>query len=165
MEYNIFISYSEKDVVWVEYLQNRLSKLPINIFFAKKNISYGENIPYKILDAIKKSDLFILVWSKNSSKSNWVNQEIGVAINNKIKILPLILNDISLKGFLHNLKGVTLYDKKKHPILSYIRDEVNYKKYLKEEKVKEDRNNLIKLGLGGFFLYLLSQNNNNSEEE
>ena len=103
MNYNIFISYSEKDIKFIERLMIILKKIKIlnkdinvNIFW-DKNINYGENIPVRILQEIKNSDLFLLVWSENSNYSSWIIQEAVILINanevekarTKLALVPL----------------------------------------------------------------------------
>lgn len=154
--YKVFVSYSTKDIIWVEYLKDTIKTLPIDVFIADKSIQYGESIPNKISQYIKNSDLFLLIWTENSKDSSWVNQEIGKASENNVEILPIVLSkNLSLTGFIQNLKYVSLYGENKFKIGKFIREKIT----IKEEKKRKD---LLKtLGVGAFLLYLLS----NEEEE
>lgn len=112
MNYNIFISYSTKDIEVVKKFQSILENTPdLNVFVAADSVKAGENLSGNIQTAIKNSQLFLLLWSKNSKESEWVSQEIGIAKQAEKDILPIILDKgMSAPGFISDLKYIAAHD-------------------------------------------------------
>ncbi len=97
----IFISYSHRDRKFVNLLTKRLQENNIDVWLDSKEISTGSNIAERIRDAISKVDFFILVLSKNSTNSKWVNYELSATILNEISlqetiILPVLIEDCQI---------------------------------------------------------------------
>ncbi len=76
----IFISHSYQDKKFVNLLTSRLRDDGIQVWTDEKELAVGDNIEEKVTDAIKKTDYFIVVLSKNSTKSKWVNFELSATI-------------------------------------------------------------------------------------
>jgi len=112
MKYNIFISYSTKDFEVVKKFQAILENTPdLNVFVAEDSVKAGEKLGGKIQNAIKNSQLFLLLWSKNSKESEWVSQEIGIAKQAEKDILPIILDKgMTAPGFISDLKYIASHD-------------------------------------------------------
>lgn len=92
-----FISYSTKDKNVADNLCAKLERKGVKVWYAPRNTEG----PYaaSIVKAIKSSDYFIVIISKNSLKSEHVLNEIDVACNrlpDKIKFKPLRINDVAL---------------------------------------------------------------------
>lgn len=112
MKYNVFISYSTKDLEAVKKIQSILDDTDdINVFVAEDSVRPGEVLDRKIERAIKNSHLFILFWSKNSRNSEWVGQEIGIAKQAEKDILPIILDKgLTAPGFISDLKYISAHN-------------------------------------------------------
>jgi len=78
-----FISYSRKDEEILDKLISRLGEE--NVFTDKLNVEEGELLPYKLSKGIQDSNWFVLLASKNSMKSKWVQYEVNQAIINWIE--------------------------------------------------------------------------------
>ena len=97
--YDIFISYRRRDSVEVEHIYDELAKVFDNIFFDQEEIHTGEMFEKKILGALKKSKIFLLVLTKDACKEfearkdtqDWLVKEISFANANNIPILPVML--------------------------------------------------------------------------
>lgn len=74
----VFISHSSIDKEDVKSLRNLFASRGIFPYVAEETFTIGQRLPDKIIDAIKSSDLFIIVLTKNSVKSPWVNAELGM---------------------------------------------------------------------------------------
>lgn len=149
MAYKVFISYSTKDFPLVEHVRNLLQHSSIEVFIAEYSVAPGQSLPAEIISAIKNCNLFILLWSRNSKESEWVPQEIGIAISEKKPILPAVLEpDISLPGFISNLKYLPVY-KKPGSALSWLRANV-----FEQAQKKEQTDGLVWLGLGAAVIAL-----------
>lgn len=75
-KYNkVFISYSHQDESKVKFLHEGLKVAGINHFFDRDYLTIGDVFPQVIQDYINSADLFILCWSENASKSEYVQKE------------------------------------------------------------------------------------------
>ncbi len=110
MAYKIFISYSTNDLEIVKELASYLQDPNVQVFIAEYSVNPSEQLNDSIIKAIKKCDHFVLFWSKNSKKSDYVPQEIGIAKSCEKKILPIVLDEgITLPGFINDLKYLPAY--------------------------------------------------------
>ena len=73
--YKIFISYSHEDEERVKYLAEAYKAQGVDYFFDRHYLKAGDVYPMKIKQYIDSADLFILCWSKNAAKSDYVNLE------------------------------------------------------------------------------------------
>lgn len=97
----VFISYSNHDKKFVNLLSSRLQSDGVSVWLDEKSLAVGDNIAERIKDAISKTDYFIVVLSKNSINSHWVNFELSVTILNEIStqqtvILPVLIEDCEI---------------------------------------------------------------------
>ena len=75
-QYNkVFISYSHQDESKVKFLHEGLELGAVPHFFDRKYLKAGDVFPQVIQDYINSADLFILCWSENASKSEYVQKE------------------------------------------------------------------------------------------
>ena len=75
-KYNkVFISYSHQDESKVKFLHEGLELGSVPHFFDRSYLKPGDVFPQKIQDYINSADLFILCWSENASKSEYVQKE------------------------------------------------------------------------------------------
>ena len=71
----VFISYSHQDESKVKFLHEGLELGSVPHFFDRSYLKPGDVFPQKIQDYINSADLFILCWSENASKSEYVQKE------------------------------------------------------------------------------------------
>lgn len=71
----IFISYSHKDEQRVKYIAEAYRAQGVEFFFDRTYLKAGDVFPQVIQDYINSADLFILCWSENASKSEYVQKE------------------------------------------------------------------------------------------
>lgn len=75
-KYNkVFISYAHKDEVKVRSFHEGLKLAGIDHFFDRKYLKAGDIFPKVIEDYINSADLFVLFWSENAAKSDYVEKE------------------------------------------------------------------------------------------
>lgn len=96
---NIFISYSHEDSQKVKGLALAYKAQGVDYFFDRDKLKAGDVYEEIIFDYIDKADLFILCWSANAAKSDYVEKERHHAMrraypqtsleNAKLKICPL----------------------------------------------------------------------------
>ena len=71
----VFISYSHQDESKVKFLHEGLELGSVPHFFDRKYLKVGDVFPKVIQEYINSADLFILCWSENASKSEYVQKE------------------------------------------------------------------------------------------
>jgi len=75
-KYNkVFISYAHKDEAKVKSFHEGLKLAGIEHFFDRAYLKTGDIFPQVIQDYINSADLFVLFWSENASKSEYVDKE------------------------------------------------------------------------------------------
>ena len=150
--FNIFISYSTEDSDKIKPVLDLLSAIQdTKIFFAEKTINPGDNISQTIINNIKNSDVFIVFYSESAIKSNYVQQEIGVAKSNDKIIIPILLDSNKPTGMMEGINYLNFYDQTKQ--LTEINRLYNF--IVRKVQSKKQRQALIVLGLLGGLGYLL----------
>jgi len=80
-KYNkVFISYAHKDEAKVKSFHEGLKLAGIEHFFDRDYLEIGNIFPQVIQDYINSADLFVLFWSENASKSEYVEKERTLAL-------------------------------------------------------------------------------------
>jgi WD40 repeat protein len=104
----IFISYSSKDRKIVEQVHETLINLE-NLDVWRDQTRLRTDWSREIADALAKSDVLCLMWSKNSTASEWVKHEWLTARALEKQIIPILFpNAPKLPEPLNNLHGVQL---------------------------------------------------------
>lgn len=91
MKYDIFISYSRKDIEKVRPVIDELQARDFSIWFDLSNIDYTETFPDRIAEALDNSDSLLFICTPNSLKANYCKKEIGYARNNNLKVRAILL--------------------------------------------------------------------------
>ena len=77
----IFISYAHNDFDKVKFMAKAYNAQGVDYFFDRDYLKAGDIYPKKIRDYIDTSDLFILCWSENAAKSEYVEKEKSQALS------------------------------------------------------------------------------------
>lgn len=114
MVFNIFISYSTKDLETAKQLQSYIAQIQgTSVFLSESSLIAGQ-LSEALVTKIKGCDLFIVLYSKNSQNSNYVQQEIGVAKGNNKIIIPLLLDaEAKPDAMLEGISYLATYDEEK----------------------------------------------------
>jgi hypothetical protein len=131
--YKIFISYSRKDRRAARQLVRLIHRSPHEVWIDESGIDPGEGFPEKIIQTINNSDYFILLWSRNSKESRWVEREWNHAYKESKKILPLLLDKTPLPMALESINAFTSLE-----------DEKLYR-FLTIKRVSNQKNILVKV--------------------
>jgi hypothetical protein len=90
MTYTVFISHSTRDQGLVIALANLLAKFGVEVFVAEWYLTPGEPLDRKVFSQIEKADCLVVLLTKNGIRSNWVQQEIGCALQINKPLIPLV---------------------------------------------------------------------------
>ena len=101
MKYDIFISYSRADLDEVASMLNLIkSQIPdLSIWIDLDDIEIGDEYEDIIVSAIDESAYVIVALSNNSSKSDWVKDEVRYALRSGKKVIPVLLKGAEMKGW------------------------------------------------------------------
>ena len=155
MAYKVFVSYSTNDFPIVEHIRRLLSNPEIEVFIAESSVAPSTPLSQTILDAIRTSDLFVLLWSRNSKASEWVPQEIGVARGQDKVILPIVLEQgLQLPAFIGDLKYL---DASRNSAEAYLWLQQNIFQRFQSAQKQQQTSALILLGIAAAFVWLLSK--------
>lgn len=121
MAYDVFISYSHYDKPTADAICAKLESEGLRCWYAPRNIAPGEDWASTIIDGIKASKVFVVVFSSHSNGSQQVLREIGVAVNQKMPIIPFRLtNIVPSKGMEYYLSTVQWLDANDGPLYKNI---------------------------------------------
>lgn len=103
--YQIFVSHSSKDKKWALFLKQLLSSAKVSVYIAEFDLEPGSKISDNIIKQIRHCNHFILLWSKRSKKSSYVEKEIFLAKSEDKKILPILIQQgIGIPSILGDVK-------------------------------------------------------------
>lgn len=101
-----FISYQTQEKLVAAQVKNILSAASITSFMAHEDINVSEEWRLKILDEIRRADLFVSLWSENYYKSFWCVQESGIAsFRDDMTLIPLSTDGSIPQGFASNIQS------------------------------------------------------------
>lgn len=92
-KYDVFISYSRKDSAIVKFVANKLRSEGLSVWIDEDGIESGDLFKKVITTAIENSACLLFFSSESSNNSAWTAKEIGIAIYEKIPVIPVILDD------------------------------------------------------------------------
>jgi hypothetical protein len=89
--HEIFLSYSRRDSSTVQALATALAARGLSVWVDRSGIEEGDAYDTQIENAIAQTRVVIVLWSKNSVKSQWVRAEAAYALG-KRKLLPISID-------------------------------------------------------------------------
>ena len=106
--HSCFISYSSKDQTFVERLYSALRREGVPCWYAPEDLPIGGRIRQVIDDAIHEYDKLLIVLSRYSVNSSWVEKEVETAFDTEAKrkqqgrshwlmLFPIRLDDMVMK--------------------------------------------------------------------
>jgi len=111
----VFLSHSSKDKSLVISVALDLKAKNIDTWLDAVDILPGESIISEINNGLSNCDFVLLFLSKNSVKSNWVTKEWETILwdevnSNKVKIIPIKLDDCEIPKILQTKKYINFID-------------------------------------------------------
>lgn len=87
---DIFISYTQDDEKFAQFLYHHLLQEDLTPFLASMSLTSGQRWSPEILDSLRRSTWVLCLASRAACASPWVLQEMGVAIGAQKKLIPII---------------------------------------------------------------------------
>jgi len=151
MKKKVFISYSSNNYIEAEAIKKLLEEEGISYFKAPEMIPAGSNYAREIPKAIAACTIFLILISKDSQNSMWVEKELDCAMNQKKKIVPVMLDQMPLNDvfrfYLNNVQMMAYVEPKNetgYALMARIGALLNEDKSFKEESGLSDEEKIIK---------------------
>ena len=108
---DVFISYSSADRDVARRLANDLKSAGVGVWYDEFHLKAGDPILHTIRDGIEQSDVLLVLVSKNSIASKWVDRELRDAFERFGErgtpvIIPVRVDNAPVPGFLQSIKQV-----------------------------------------------------------
>lgn len=101
--YDVFVSYSHDDLDWVAEFAALLEGGGLRVARDEVFLRPGDVLVHAIEQAIRDSAHGILVFSRASVASGWVQQEYATLMQRSIeggqRFIPVVIDDVELPGF------------------------------------------------------------------
>jgi len=121
MPRNVFISHSAQDRNVSEKICAALEQDGISCWIAPRDVRPGKSFPGEITRAIQQTKVMLLIFSRHSNSSEQVLREVQLAVDSKVPIIRLRLEDIPLSDDLrYYLSTPHWLDALSHPISKHI---------------------------------------------
>ncbi len=121
MTQDVFVSYSSVDKNAAENVCSILEQNGITCWIAPRDITPGIDFAEAIIDGIKSSKLFLLVYTSSSNNSKQVIREVDRAVYFGLQVINLRLEDVPLSKQLdYYLSSVHWLDAKTPPLEEHI---------------------------------------------
>jgi hypothetical protein len=106
----IFISYAREDRATAKELEEIIRGHGIQVWRDQESIYAGEHWPEAIGRGIAGQRIFLLLWSKSSAVSHFVEFEWNTAMALQKTVVPVFLDDTPLPAALSAKNGILLED-------------------------------------------------------
>jgi len=114
-EMRCFLSHNRADKSAARSIGAHMFLAGIDVWFDEWELQAGDSIPGKLNEGLAAFDAFVLVWSADANRSNWVRQELHSAIMRAVKdgsakIVPCLLDQTPLPPLIADRRGVDFSD-------------------------------------------------------
>jgi TIR domain len=111
---HIFISHSHEDNDFAENLQNRLREADLTAW-RDTDIAGGEDWREEIDRAIKEAFTLLVVMTDEAKRSEYVAYEWAFALGNRVKVVPILLQQTTLHPRLESLQYLDFTNRRARP--------------------------------------------------
>ena len=100
-QFRVFLSHAEKDRKLVYRVWSILHRLKVLSYMHERYPNYGRDIPTGIRDVLKSKNCMMCITflTREGIRSQWVQQELGVAYAFNRIIVPVVQKGVEYKGF------------------------------------------------------------------
>lgn len=112
MVHEVYICYSSKDKVTADAICHTLEENKFKCWIKPRDVGV-RHIAEEISDAIRASEIMVLVFSENAKQSNYVNTEVDLAFSSNKPIVVFKIDNTNLDG------GLEFFLENKHWLDAY----------------------------------------------
>lgn len=105
----VFICYDDKDEEYANAICHTLEENKIKCWIKNRDLSVNDTV-FNIKEHLESSKVFLLIHSANSAKSNYVNTDIDIAMENNIPIVLYKIDKYTLASKLKEYVGANRLD-------------------------------------------------------
>jgi hypothetical protein len=121
MPRDVFISHSAQDKKVAETICGALEQQEIRCWVAPRDVRPGKSFPGEITRAIQQSKVMLLIFSRHSNSSEQVLREVQLAVDCRVPIVRLRMEDIPLSDDLrYYLSTPHWLDALTHPLSKHM---------------------------------------------
>jgi hypothetical protein len=121
MPRDVFISHSAQDKKTAETICGALEQSGIQCWVAPRDVRPGRSFPGEITRAIQQSKVMLMIFSRHSNSSEQVLREVQLAVDCRVPIVRLRIEDIPLSDDLrYYLSAPHWLDALSHPLSKHI---------------------------------------------
>jgi hypothetical protein len=124
--YSCFISYSTRDKALAERLYADLQGSGVRCWFAPEDLKTGDRFRVKIDEAVRVYDKLLLLLSKHSVSSDWVEKEVETAFEKERKQKHIVLFPVRVDSAVMKIESGWPADIRR---TRHIRDFAQWKKH------------------------------------
>ena len=112
---SVFLSHNRADKSLARSLGTQLKLAGADVWFDEWEIRAGDSIPGKLNEGLSAFGTFVLMWSVDAARSNWVRREVAAAITRgmedaSLRVIPIRLDDTELPPLLADLRYLRAED-------------------------------------------------------
>jgi hypothetical protein len=101
-----FISYSHEDRKYGAQAKDVLAEVSIQAFLAHEDLHVSDEWRERIIEELKRCDLFVPLLSANFLASKWAPQEVGFIVSRpEVAIAPISLDGTTPFGFISHVQS------------------------------------------------------------
>ncbi|MCU0480725.1 MAG: TIR domain-containing protein [Anaerolineae bacterium] len=93
----VFIAYAESDGEAALYLATQLRTRGIDLYVDYNRMMQGETFTKNLMNEIRGANYVVLIQSRAALNSELVSAELSYAIENGVKVVPLVLEKLNLR--------------------------------------------------------------------
>jgi TIR domain len=110
---HVFISHNKADKATARLLATALVETGVGVWFDEWLLKPGDSITGGIENGLTQCDVFVLIWSLDAQRSNWVGTELRAILtrrvgNNSLRIVPVFIDGTPLPTMVAEYKGFDL---------------------------------------------------------
>ena len=94
----LFISYATEDHSFVAPIYERLQEAGFGVFIDRHDLPLGTDFERSLESAISETDTLLVMATRRSLASSWVNTEVGMARMQAKRIVPILFEDVELSN-------------------------------------------------------------------
>ena len=110
----LFLCYAHSDRLWADWISENLSAKGFEVWRDVESLRVGDSWARSIDEAVRDSSMIIVLMSPAYFSSDWARVETASAVAKKVPIIPVLVQQCNVEGFLRYLNWADLtHDREK----------------------------------------------------
>lgn len=138
MALKAFLSYASRDSNLVRQLKYGLEQNKIGAYMFEGDRQPGMEIEEKLAKRIDESDLLVVFWTREGSRSTGVRWEIDYAKRKGRMVMPIVEEGVPVSGWLARIENIALTREEPYTAIAQVGNYLVQKRVEKEWKERSD---------------------------